>query len=360
MSIFLKERFIIKKVPEHVANSNPVWFHCASVGEFNTARILIKRIRERGNKIVVTYFSPRAHDFMERVAKKEVDWISVLPADLPYTVERFNKLVSPKVLIVVEREFWPFLLGKTKVPKLLINAYAKGSFMERLLIGKFDTIIARSDKDKEIFMKEGARYVKVCGNLKFVFEAEESTVEGNGKVFVAGSTHEGEETFIFELYARLKEMFGELKLVIAPRHISRSSEVIKIAESFGFEPVLRSDGRGEWEVLILDTLGELKSFYKIASLAFVGGTLVPVGGHNIAEPCRYDVPVLYGQYTHKVEDMVRVIEEMGMGFRIHSVEEAFKVCKDVLDGKIKLRKGLMVELSKNIEECYLKTILSYI
>ncbi len=362
MNFSIRERFIIK-IPKFIRHSHPIWFHCASVGEFNTAKILIKRIKERGNKVVVTYFSSRAKVFMESKAKKEVDWVGVLPLDIPFLISRFNKILSPKILIVVEREFWPFLLTRTNSPKLLINTYAKGNLMERILIKKFDHIIARTEKDKEIFLKEGASSVSVCGNLKLVFENPSEPRKLNEvkeKLLVAGSTHEGEEEIIFELYIKLKKLFKDLKLVIAPRHITRADKVKINAESLGLKPVLRTDNKDSWEVLILNTLGELNMFYRTASIAFVGGTFVPVGGHNISEPCRYDVPVFFGNHISKVRDMAEILEKAGLGFKVSSIEEAFNVCIAALKGELEYEKGFMRKLSKSVEDCYMRIISNYI
>ncbi len=357
----LKERLIFH-IPTDLRQDRPVWFHCASVGEFNTARVIIEDLKREGMKVIVTYFSQRAKPFMEKKVKGMVDWVGVLPIDLPFTVSRFNRLVDPRLLIVVEREFWPFLLSKTKAPKILINAYAKGSFMERRLVGRFDHVIARTERDGRILREEGAKRVSVCGNLKLVFTTTEevSDISLEGNIFVGGSTHEGEEEVLLKIFSVLKKSFDNLRLVIAPRHISRSREVLKLVESYGFKASLRSEEKDDWEVLVVDTMGELPLFYKKAKVAFVGGTFVPVGGHNIAEPCRYDVPVIYGPYVNKIEDVASILEKEGLGYRVSSVDEAVRIVSEILKGNIEFRKGLMKDLSESIRSCYRKIIWEYL
>ena len=357
----LKER-VIFNIPKDLKHCRPVWFHCASVGEFNTARVIIEDLKREGMKVIVTYFSQRAKPFMEKSVSGMVDWVGVLPMDLPFTVSRFNRLVNPRLLIVVEREFWPFLLLKTKAPKILINAYAKGSFMERKLISRFDHVIARTERDGEILKEEGAKKVSACGNLKLVFTTAEelSDVSLEGDIFVCGSTHEGEEEVLLKIFSVLRKSFDNLRLVIAPRHISRSEEVLKLVEKCGFKVSLRSEGKDDWEVLVVDTMGELPLFYKKAKVAFVGGTFVPIGGHNIAEPCRYDVPVIYGPYVSKIEDVASILEREGLGYRVSSMEEVVGIISEILKGNIEFKKGMMKNLSDKIRSCYRRIIWEYL
>ncbi|RUM32386.1 MAG: 3-deoxy-D-manno-octulosonic acid transferase, partial [Aquifex sp.] len=142
-----------------------LWVHTASVGEFNTLLPLIKELK-REHRILLTYFSPRAKEYLE--TKKEFyGCLYPLPLDNPLSVKRFENLVKPKALIIAERELWPSLLTFTKVPKALVNAYAKGSAVERFLVKRFRLIIARTKEDAEKFKAFGVKNVFPCGNLKF-------------------------------------------------------------------------------------------------------------------------------------------------------------------------------------------------
>ncbi len=357
MSFSLRERFLLKK--PSVANlKDPLWIHCASVGEFNTLKPLIAKLRER-YPVVLTYFSPRAESYLKSSAGF-YDLLFPLPADLPPLIRRFEGIIRPRALLIMERELWFSLISFTRCRKILLNAYAKGSLMERLLAGKFSLILTRTERDREIFLREGARRVFSCGNLKLV-AGEEVRPPANvppkrEKVLVAGSTHEGEEEVVLRVFAKLRERYP-LRLVLAPRHMDRVERVRSVVEAFGFEYALRTESGREWEVLILNTLGELRSFYLWGDVAFVGGTLVPVGGHNLLEPALCGRPVLFGPHTHKVRDLEEILLEKELGFRVKGEEEFLRVADTLL------REGFtpaedLAETSRRIEECYLRHLLS--
>jgi len=278
MSFNFRERFLLRKPPA-VNLKNPLWIHCASVGEFNTLRPLIVKLRKR-YPVVLTYFSPRAEAYLKNL-RDFYDLLFPLPADLPPLIRRFERIIQPRALLIMERELWFSLISFTKCRKILLNAYAKGGFRERLLVGKFSLILTRTERDREIFLREGARRVFSCGNLKLVagdkVELPANVPPKREKIIVAGSTHEGEEEVVLRVFGRLRERYP-LKLVIAPRHMDRVEKVRTAVEAFGFRYALRTNAGQEWEVLILNTLGELRSFYLWGDIAFVGGTLVRSSG----------------------------------------------------------------------------------
>ena len=357
MDFDLRKRLLIEK-PRLSEINNLLWIHCSSVGEFNTFRPLLGPLRERFS-ILLTYFSPRAKDYLAK-RRDQFDILFPLPLDLPWLVRKFEEIVKPSALIIMERELWPSLLHFTRVKKILINAYARGSFIERLMVKRYSLIIARKGEDRERFLEEGARRVEVCGNLKlagFPDNQPEAPVEkGKTKLFVAGSTHRGEEEVLLR---SLKELIrdGAVKLVIAPRHVSRAEEVMEIAERHGLKTSRWSKREPEWEVLVVDTLGELMSFYSVCDVAFVGGTLVPVGGHNLLEPAFFDRPVLFGPHTDKVTDLEEILTGMGLGFRISNEREILERVKEILGGFVPRKRGLR-EMGRSVRECYLEKILS--
>jgi 3-deoxy-D-manno-octulosonic-acid transferase len=180
-------------------------------------------------------------------------------------------------------------------------------------------------------------------------------VSGNEKIILAGSTHEGEEELLLRVYG---ELIGEmpLRLILAPRHISRAERLRELSQSLGFRTALRSQGVKDWDVLIVDTLGELKSLYRYCDVAVVGGTFVPVGGHNLLEPLLWRKPVVFGKYTHKVRDLEKFLISKACGFRAEGEEEL----RDILRKLIKSPpEAVDIEsTSRRIKECYLKHILS--
>lgn len=352
----LRKRLLLEP-PDLKGITDPLWVHCASVGEFNTLKPILQELKRRF-PIVLTYFSSKASDYL-KAQKGFYDILFPLPLDLPFLIRKFEKLVKPKALIVAEREMWISLISFTRCRKILVNAYARGGLLEKFLVPKFDLIIARTEKDREIFLREGAKGVITCGNLKLVREGEVEPpaikIEEGFKVIVAGSTHKGEEKIVLRAFTELKEFFP-IKLIIAPRHISRSAEVKREAEEFGLEVSLRSEDKDTWDVLIVDTLGELRGFYCLGEVAFVGGTFVPIGGHNLLEPAFCGKPVLFGPHTEKVKDLEEILSKAGYGFRVGSYEELKDTLLNLLKAGFSPKEDIK-GLSEKVEECYLKNLL---
>ncbi len=356
MDLCLRKRLLIKK-PDIRDLENVLWFHCASVGEFNTALPIIKELK-KFYSIVLTYFSPRAREYLEKKANF-YDLLFPLPLDFPFLVRRFESLIKPKALLVMEREMWPSLIKFTRTKKILLNAYSTGGLMERLLIKEFDLVIARTQKDREIFLEEGAKKVIACGNLKVVQEIGEvkpPDVPEGCRIFVAGSTREGEEEVILRAFTELKEDFP-IRFVIAPRHISRAEEVVRLARGMGFKVSKMSEKNHDWEVLVVDTLGELKSFYSVADVAFVGGTMAKVGGHNLLEPAVFGKPVLFGPNTWKVRDLEEILLKKGYGFKVRDYMDMVSAVRKILSEGFQPKESL-IEYSNKVKKCYLSGLRS--
>ena len=329
-----------------------LWFHVASVGEFNTARPVLKKLYQDYH-VVLTYFSFRARDYL--TSQRDKGYFHELyrmPLDLPPLVKSFERRLKPMAIIVMERELWPCFLTFTRAPKIWLNAYAKGGLFERWLSRKFSLILTRDEESFNTFQAYGCKKVVNCQNLKFVLE-EPKPIQINleGELFVAGSTHPGEEAILKEVFQRLKEEFKDLKLAIAPRHVGRATEVAQIFKDYKVS--FRSKEEKNWDVLIVDTLGELFSLYAHARLAFVGGTLVPVGGHNLLEPAYFGKPVLYGPYTHKVEDLRQFLERVGMGFAVKDAQDLYKKAKGLILGELSFKSSSLREYSNRVLQCYL-------
>ena len=337
-----------------------LWFHTASVGEFNTATPLLKRLY-KDHHITLTYFSPRAKRYLQSQEDKGYfHELYRLPLDFPPFVKSFEERIRPSAILIMERELWPFLLLSTKAPKVWLNAYTKGGLLERLLSKRFSLILAREERDAEKFRSYGISEVFACGNLKFVLE-EPPPVEiklETSKLLVAGSTHPGEEEVIKRVYERLVKELKEVKLLIAPRHISRATEVLRLFQNLGAS--LRSKEEEGWNVLVLDTLGELFSLYRYAKVSFVGGTLVPVGGHNLLEPAYFGKPVLYGPYTHKVGELRAFLEKIGLGFCVRDEEELYKTALELLGEEDTKKHTTLKEHAQKVLECYMFHLNSFL
>jgi 3-deoxy-D-manno-octulosonic-acid transferase len=337
-----------------------LWFHVASVGEFNTAKPLLKRLY-RDYHITLTYFSFRARKYLEsQKGKGYFHELYRLPPDIPFLISKFERKIDPEAILIMERELWPFLILSTRAPKVWLNAYSKGGVLERWFSKRFSLILAREERSSEKFRSYGSAHVHSCGNLKFVLEEpppSELEVKGS-KLLVAGSTHSGEELIIKRAYERLLRDFESLKLLIAPRHVSRAGEVMKLFDGMGV--CLRSREEKGWKVLVVDTLGELFSLYRYANVAFVGGTFVPVGGHNLLEPAYFGKPVLYGPNTKKVEDLRAFLEERGLGFCVKDEEELYRRLLELLSREENTDKTGLREHSEKVLECYLSSLNTFL
>ncbi len=346
MTLELSKRLLI----EHVnLPKNAVWFHTASVGEFNSTKFIIDFVSQK-YPVFITYFSPRAREFFSKINYSSMP----IPLDMPILWDKFLNTYHPICLINTEKEFWPFLL-KAKIPKLLLNGRAPKNRLEKYFLGFFDMILA---KDEESFklLKEINKNTFLCGNLKLTSIAIDCNHQKDS--IVIGSTHEKEEEMLIPL---IKWVLSntDYKVVIAPRHISRSQEVLKLLEKNGIKAVLKT--KKEDRVVILDTIGELKEYYKRAIVSIVGGSFVEgYGGHNIVEPVSFCSYSLYGGYIDKIKDVADVLEKMGIGFRVNSknILDIIKLClQDPLSAD-KLTK--FIHYTSDIKDCYLKNVENFV
>lgn len=301
-----------------------VWIHAVSLGEVIAATPLIEAFLEKQMAVLVTTMTPTGSD---RVLSHFGGGVAhqYLPYDLPFVLKRFFKQVQPRVGVIMETELWPNLIYQSyaaRVPLLLANArlsessskgYQRFRFLFKPLLPLFHAILAQSEADANRFIALGAKKesVHVFGNMKFDVQTNQidslmyrqlKQVWGGERVTViAASTHEDEEKQILSCLRHLQAAIPSALLLIAPRHPERFQSVYQLAQRMGFKTGLRSvDGGGgsDREVIVLDSLGELLGFYQVSDYAFVGGSLVPVGGHNVLEPIAVAVPVLSGPHVY--------------------------------------------------------------
>jgi 3-deoxy-D-manno-octulosonic-acid transferase len=301
-----------------------IWLHAVSVGEVQLAGALVRELRHRhpGRALLVTTTTPTGRRRALESLGAGVA-VSYLPFDLPGAVARFLERARPALAVVLETELWPNLyLGcrRRGIPVLLANARLSPTSVRRyrrvrrLIAATLEgvTVAAQSAEDAARFVALGARPERVhdTGNIKFDVELPVGTQPSGAAfraelgaarpVWVAGSTHAGEEEAVLDAHRRLQAAFPAALLVLAPRHPPRFGEVAALLERRGVSSLRRtaeSAPSAAVEVLLLDTLGELVAFYAAGDVAFVGGSLVPVGGHNLLEPAAAGRPILTGPAT---------------------------------------------------------------
>lgn len=305
----------------HPFSGRSIWFHAVSVGEAEAALPLIRLIQQRypHEQILVTTTTPTGSARIQSVLRDSVAHV-YLPYDLPAIIQRFLKQFRPKLAVFLEKEIWPNLfaaLGEQEIPLYVINArlsarsaraYRKIPALVKPALAQIKLIATQTEADKNQFLSIGASdsQLAVLGNIKFdITIAPEVLAEGKqlkqqwGQrfIWIIASTHQGEEAQLLAHYPRLKAEIPQLLVVIAPRHPERFAAVKIGCEKQGLRVVMRSEQKAvtpDCDVYIADSMGELKMLLAAADVAFVGGSLVDVGGHNVLEPAAAGVPVLFG------------------------------------------------------------------
>ena len=349
-----------------------IWVHAVSVGEVQASAALVNTLRERypDIPIVVTTFTPTGAG-RARALFKDRAQVRYLPFDLPGAVRRFFKRIQPRIAVILETELWPNLYyqcGRRRVPLVLASArlsarsvdrYRRLGALFRETLAQGVVIAAQGEADANRFRALGSDpgNTHVTGNLKFDFSVPADITErgralrayyaGSRPVWVAGSTHGGgEEEALIEAQKLVRARQPGALLVMAPRHPNRFGEVAAQLVSRGVRFVRRSQvpaagAIGEAEILLLDSLGELLDFYAAGDVAFVGGSLVPIGGHNLLEPAALGLPILTGPNTSNSADVARLLIERGAAEVVKNPQElADRVAALLADPAARARMGV--------------------
>lgn len=313
-----------------------VWLHAVSVGEVNAAAPLVDALRRDRPHLrwVITTITPTGSARVAALWGDTVEHVYA-PYDLPGAVGRFLEHYRPAVALVMETELWPNLLfgcHDRRIPTYILNARLsarslRGYNVLRPLIARtlrtVKQVAAQSAADARRFIVLGAReqQVRDIGNLKFDMRMPEGLDAfsdtfrqhtGPRPAWIAASTHEDEEAAVIAIHRKLRERWPDLLLLWAPRHPERFPRVQELALQAGFNVATRQASRwpaGNTDVFVLDTLGELSAFYACADVAFVGGSLQPIGGHNLLEPAAVGTPVVTGRHLHNFVEISRRLRE---------------------------------------------------
>lgn len=321
----LGERF--GEPSEARSNGWLIWLHCASVGEVNAAWPLAECLRSGGLAVLVTTGTVTSAQLVATRLKPGL-LHQYVPVDVPGAVRRFLDHWRPELALFVESELWPGIasaLEERGVPLVLVNGrMSHRSFtrwrgagpLGRELARTIDLCLAASTRDAERFRALGVADVVVTGNLKYdapppkadpVALGEARAMFGPRAIWLAASTHDGEEAAVIEANASLPEEVRP-RLVIAPRHPKRGAAVAKLARENGLTAGRRSRDEEPGEIYVADTIGEMGLWYALASLCFVGGSLVPHGGQNPIEPAKRGVPILHGPHVRNFSSIYRDLD----------------------------------------------------
>ena len=335
----LNER--LGKVPDRLRCNRPadtIWIHAVSVGEVLAISHVVQQLNAqlpRWRIVVSTTTDTGQKLARERYGENNVFYV---PLDLPFAVGAFLQVLRPKLMVLAESEFWPNLLRWARLSGAAV-AVVNARVSDRSLPGylrirkplvrvlqNVQLFLAQSGEDARRLVEMGApaERVHVSGNLKFEVKPPAKSelvaqfaaaVQRNeiGPVLVAGSTLEGEEAMLLETFRQVASQYPRALLVLAPRHPERFEPVASLLAASG----LRYERRSQWdgqkpiagEIFLLDSIGELASLYEFADLAFIGGSLVPRGGHNVLEAAQFGAPILVGPHTENFRDIIEVFRK---------------------------------------------------
>ncbi len=327
-------------------NSMKIWFHAASVGEIGALKPLIKRFMEEGFEPVITVYTRsgvrHAGEAFPGITVRKYPFL-----DNPFFVRKWIKSHHPVALIIAETELWPFLIGTAKAAGLrvfIVNGrisdrtfrtyYSLRWFFSRIL-DRVDRIYAKSDKHRRRFILLGAGDVKFLGDLKVdsvmtpvkEISRYELGFSSDDNILTFGSIRSREIPHVLDAVRRLK---GLVKMVIAPRHLKNAKTLMEELKQAGFSVSLRSKLEGPSDIVILDTMGELRSIYRISDMAFVGGTLENYGGHNVLEPLFFSIPTMVGKFHWNVKEQVDYFKRRKAIFIVEDSQELVETVRFIL------------------------------
>lgn len=353
-----------------------IWIHAVSVGEVLTIGRLVTELKQEfpWHRLVISTVTQTGYNLALSKAAAD-DIVIYAPLDFSFIVKKFIQLIQPKIYIVAETEIWPNLflkLAQSHIPIILINGRISDSafsryrfirFLTKNVLSVVNIFCMQSSLDAERIIQMGALQdkVKMVGNMKFddILNAgalkRESLGYGSQDILlIGGSTHPGEEEILLEIYRSLSKDYLKLRLLIAPRHIDRTEEISSLIEKSEFKPV-RLSQKGQQlldskDVLIVDTIGQLKSFYGLSDLVFVGKSLTKKGGHNIIEPAFFAKPILIGPHMENFRDITDLFLREQAVLQVKDQKELVQQIKFLLDHPSRCK--ALGALAKNVVEKY--------
>lgn len=355
--------FLDREKRARLQGCDTIWVHAVSVGETMAVRPLLKALKSRypEKRLVLSTVTETGRSIAENIS--EVEICIYFPFDFGFAVRRMLRQVHPSLIVVVETEIWPNFLRcahRSGIPTVLANGrisdksfggYLRFSWAFRPVLENFDALCMQTAEDARRIIAIGAPsgLVHVAKNLKYdmsvlrVPEDKKRSVRETYRipegmpVFTAGSTHQGEEEIVLAVFRSLVKDGRDFFMVLVPRHPERADEVVKLAEQIGLRCVRRSALAGQTalfqsgEVLLVDTVGELMDIYSVSDLVFVGGSLVPVGGHNLLEPASLAVPVIFGPHMNNFREITSLILRHKGGVQVQDDAMLALVLRQLLD-----------------------------
>jgi len=331
-----------------VKYESTIWLHAVSVGEVQAALPLLQSLREKypGKPVVVTTMTPTGSERVREILGENVIHVYV-PYDLPGAVQRFLNRTRPCLTIIMETELWPnlfYFCRRQKIPIIVANArlsersargYRRFHRLTRQTLQLVSAFAVQADADASRLIELGADItsVHVTGNIKFDIKIPASLYEqaqalrrewGQYRpVWIAASTHEGEDEIVLEAFAKVRQEVSQVLLVLVPRHPERFANVAALCGTQGYKVMMRSERQlcdSTIDIVIGDTMGELRLFYGASDVAFVGGSLVPTGGHNVLEPAAMRLPVIFGPHMFNFDEISRLFLQADAAIKVNDAQ----------------------------------------
>ncbi len=357
-----------------VKNKKSIWVHAVSVGETIAAIPLIQSLikQYQDHTIVVTTTTPTGSALVIKQLGDSVHHV-YSPFDTPTSVGRFLYRAHPSLCIILETELWPNLFlacKKHQVPIILANGrlserssrrYQTIAKVTKAMLNTTYKVITQGVLDGERYLRLGLdpKKLVISGNIKFDMEIPQSDIDnglklkadiGNRLVLIAASTHDTEEEIVLNAFDKIRQQAPNLFLILVPRHVNRFAAVANLCRQKNYATILRSEGKtinSDTDVLLIDTIGELRMIYAAADISFVGGSLTPVGGHNLIEPAALGLPILTGPNLQNFTEISNLLRNAGAA---QVVTDANSLAEAV----IALYKS--TELRESIGHCAIETI----
>ncbi|MFH2044460.1 MAG: 3-deoxy-D-manno-octulosonic acid transferase [Pseudomonadota bacterium] len=348
-------------LPKESPKASRIWIHALSVGEVISAIPLIDAIKLEypGKEIVFSVTTSKGLLIARKELNKKVK-ILPMPLDFWWSINRIRNHINPYFFVLIETDIWPGLLNnlsKRNINCFLVNgrisprtfkAYKRLSFFIKPVFDKFALCMMQSEHDSKRLIETGIDKNKIIttGNIKFdrqwvPMQTQERdewfkklSLSAKDVIWVAGSIHKEEDKIILNVFSRLLPQFAGLRLILAPRNIEESGAILKMAQEMGIKSILKTDlhnNKETYKIMILNTIGELNRIYGIGKIAYIGGSMVPLGGHNPLEPASFGCPVLFGPYMHNFVLMSDLILKDEGAIQVNNETELFENIKKLLE-----------------------------
>ena len=363
--------------------SSSIWLHTVSVGEVLASKSFVKALKKTfpDKRLVISTTTKTGQDMAKQVFGEEVPTF-YFPLDFSFVVSKVLNFIDPYMVIIFETEIWPnfiMALKKRNTPVFLVNGrISSKSFRGYRLIRPFLKPVLRKinllcmqteyDAERVELLGASPKDVRITGNMKYDIAYEGAPlikdhekfgdflgISPQEYVIIGGSTHAGEEETLIRVYKDLLNLFANLRLLIAPRHVDRVEEIEGVCRKHGLNTLRTSEANVKKDVinrkpvLILDTMGNLSSLYSVATVVFIGGSLIKKGGHNIVEPARFSKPVVFGPYMDNFRDMAERFLNYGASVLVYDIRELKETFMELLNDEQK-RDTMGKRAAKLVEE----------